>query len=117
LTTARQRPERHLRNILSFTRGIIFLGTPHHGAGLAQCAEMLATSIGLLKQTNAQILAVLASDSEVLARIQDSFHTMIRSQVKDGHPLIEITCFYEELPLLGVGVVSYAVRLRSSSAR
>jgi protein SERAC1 len=78
---------------------------------------MLAISIGLLKQTNAQILAVLASDSEVLARIQDNFHTMIRSQIKDGHPLIEITCFYEELPLPGVGVVSYAVCLRSSYAR
>jgi hypothetical protein len=95
----------------------MFLGTPHHGAGLAQWAESLATSIGLLKQTNAQILAVLASDSEVLARIQDSFHTMIRSQVQDGHPLIEITCFYEELPLPGVGVVSYTIYLRSSSAR
>lgn len=78
---------------------------------------MLATSIGLLKQTNAEILAVLASDSEVLARIQDSFHAMIRSQINDGHPLIEITCFYEELPLLGVGVVSNAVCPRSSFTR
>lgn len=69
-------------------------------------AEKLVKSIGLLKQTNPQILAVLESDSEVLARIQDSFHTMIRSRNKDGFQSIEITCFYEELPLQGVGIVS-----------
>src|ERR1700722_5405010 len=108
LISAQQRPpsERHLRNILDSTRGIIFLGTPHHGAGLAKWAEALAQSIGLLKQTNPQILAILKNDSEVLARLQDSFHTMIRSRNQDRLQSIEITCFYEELPLRGVGVVS-----------
>lgn len=105
LVTAGQRPEHHLRNILYSTRGIIFLGTPHHGAGLAKWAEMLAKSIGILKQTNPDILAVLETDSEVLARIQDSFHTMIRSRNQDGARPIEMTCFYEELPLPGIGVV------------
>ena len=84
----------------------MFLGTPHHGSGLAKWAEMVARFIGVLKQTNAQIVAVLESDSEVLARIQDSFHTLIRARAKDGLQPIEITCFYEELPLLGVDVVS-----------
>ncbi len=106
LVAARQRSERHIQNILHSTRGIIFLGTPHRGAGLAQYAGALAKSIGLLKQTNAQILATLEGDSEVLARIQDSFHTMIRSRSMDAFPSIEITCFFEELPLLGVGIVS-----------
>lgn len=68
---------------------------------------MLAKSIGLLKQTNPEILAVLEQDSEILARIQDGFHTMARSQ----HPLIDITCFFEELPLPGIGEVSYAVTI------
>ena len=84
----------------------MFLGTPHHGSGLAKWAEMVARFIGVLKQTNTQIVAVLESDSEVLARIQDSFHTLIRARAKDGLQPIEITCFYEELPLLGVDVVS-----------
>ena len=84
----------------------MFLGTPHHGAGLAKWAEILAKSVGILKQTNPQIVQVLRQDSEVLARVQDSFHTMIRTRSIDGLPPIEITCFFEELPLLGVGVVS-----------
>ncbi|KAJ4304789.1 hypothetical protein N0V90_000317 [Kalmusia sp. IMI 367209] len=102
---AQQRPERHLKRVLQYTHGIIFLGTPHHGSGLAHWAETLAKAVGMLKQTNSKILATLRSDSEVLERIQHSFHTMIRSRGHDGLPSIEITCFFEELPLLGVGTV------------
>jgi len=64
--------------------------------------------IGILKQTNPQILAILESDSEVLARVQDEFHTMVRSRNQERLQSIEITCFFEELPLPGVGVVSQA---------
>ena len=70
---------------------------------------MLAKSIGVIRQTDPQILQVLKDDSEVLARIQNSFHTMIKARNKDGFQPIEITCFYEELPLLGVGLVSQAI--------
>jgi hypothetical protein len=84
----------------------VFLGTPHHGSGLAQWAERLAKTIGLLKQTNDQILEVLEKDSEILARVQDGFHTMVRSRNLERLQPIEITCFYEELPLVGVGIVS-----------
>lgn len=103
---SRQSPDKHLQNILQLTRGIIFLGTPHHGADLARWAEKLARWIGLIKETNTEIVQVLKADSEVLARIQGSFHTMIRARNKEGLPPIEITCFFEELPLPGVGLVS-----------
>jgi hypothetical protein len=105
LAIAQQRPEKHLKQILHCTRGIVFLGTPHHGSGLALWAEKLAKTIGLIKQTNPEILSVLRRDSEVLARVQDGFHTMIRSRAQGGLPPIEITCFYEQLPLPGVGTV------------
>jgi protein SERAC1 len=71
---------------------------------------MLAKSIGLIKQTNPDILQVLKSNSEVLARIQDSFHTMVRARNQDGVRPIEITCFFEELPLPGIGPVSQLIR-------
>lgn len=105
LFTAQQRPERHLKQVLHCTRGIVFMGTPHHGSGLAHWAESLAKAIGVLKQTNTEILAVLKSDSEILERVQNGFHTMIRSRAQDRLLPIEITCFYEELPLPGVGIV------------
>jgi protein SERAC1 len=100
-----------LKRILHSTRGVIFLGTPHHGAALATWAEHLARSIGLIKQTNPDIVQVLRTDSEVLARIQDSFHTMVRARNQQGIQPIEITCFYEELPLPGVGIVGFSSSL------
>ena len=91
---------------------MIFLGTPHSGSGLAKWAEMLAKSIGLIKQTNPQILYVLNSDSEVLARIQTGFHNMVRACAESGgSQSIKITCFYEELPLPGLGEVSKSIML------
>ncbi|KAL2196995.1 hypothetical protein P885DRAFT_68894 [Corynascus similis CBS 632.67] len=88
LTTARQRVEKHLQNIVQLTVGIAFLGTPHHGAGLARWAELLSRHIGIVKQTNTEI---------------EGFHTMIRARSEEAQAPIHITCFFEELPLPGVG--------------
>jgi len=109
LATSQQRPEQHIKKVLNCTRGIVFMGTPHHGSGLAHWAESMARAIGVIKQTNAEILTVLKSDSEVLERIQHSFHTMIQARGQSKLTPITITCFFEELPLPGVGVVSLAV--------
>lgn len=70
---------------------------------------MLAKWIGVLKQTNPQILEPLKSGSEVLARIQDSFHAGMRARIEEGLQPITIVCFYEELPLPGIGLVSSVV--------
>jgi hypothetical protein len=66
----------------------------------------VSRSIGIVKQTNSKIVDVLRRDSEVLARIQDGFHTMVKARREEGLLPIEITCFYEELPLIGIGLVS-----------
>src|SRR6187551_4036545 len=98
---ARQRTDQHIQSVLQSTRGIAFLGTPHYGAGLARWAELLFRSIGVIKQTNTKIVEVLRRESELLARIQDSFHTVVMAHTKEGLQPIEISCFYEELPLSG----------------
>jgi len=68
---------------------------------------MLAVFIGILKQTNPKIVEALERDSEVLARVQEGFYTMIRSRNQDRIREIKICCCYEELPLPGIGFVSY----------
>ncbi|KAI8662890.1 hypothetical protein NCS56_01093800 [Fusarium sp. Ph1] len=105
LVTAKQRPEAHLQSIFHLTRGIVFLGTPHHGSSLAKWGEMLSRSVGMMKQTNTDIVQLLTRDSEVLARIQDCFHTLIMARNKEQANDIDITCFYEELPMKRIGVV------------
>lgn len=109
LLSSRNSADAHLQSLLKSTRGILFLGTPHSGAGLARWAELLAKSLGLLKQTNKKILEVLTLESEVLGRIQTDFHTMIRDLSQKSEP-ISITCFYECKPLPGVGMVSIILR-------
>jgi hypothetical protein len=65
----------------------------------------------VVKQTNTHIVALLRSESEMLAQIQDSFHAMVmaRNSRQDNslhvqHP-IDISCFYEELPIPGIGQI------------
>lgn len=65
----------------------------------------MSLSINVIKQTNSKIVEVLRRDSEVLARIQDSFHTMVLTRNKTKGYAIEITCFYEQLPLPRIGFV------------
>ncbi|KAE8447349.1 hypothetical protein EG329_010907 [Mollisiaceae sp. DMI_Dod_QoI] len=104
LLNSRNSADAHLKAVLESTRGIIFLGTPHFGAGLANYAETFARLVGVLKQTTKEIVRVLTTESEVLARIQTDFHTMIRDRAQQGHA-IPIICFYEELPLPGIGPI------------
>ncbi|OCK93821.1 TPR-like protein [Cenococcum geophilum 1.58] len=98
-------PEPHLRNIIERTYSILFLGTPHSGADLAEWAASIAKWIGLVKQLNVDTVQVLKTDSEVLARIKEDFHALLRRRIEAGNRRIDITCFYEELPLPDVGEV------------
>ncbi|KAF8854611.1 hypothetical protein BDZ45DRAFT_596807 [Acephala macrosclerotiorum] len=105
LTASKASPEIHLQRIYDYTFGILFLGTPHSGTILATVSGRLAQLINPVTRTNLRIVNVLRRDSEVLARIQNEFHTLLRSHMDEGCHPIEITCFYEELPLPGIGVV------------
>jgi hypothetical protein len=106
LISSKASPDVHLRRIYDCTFGMLFLGTPHSGTILATVSGRLAQLINPVTRTNLRIVNVLRRDSEVLARIQNGFHTLLRPQTdEESHP-IEITCFYEELPLPGIGVVS-----------
>ena len=97
--------EAYMQNIISSTRGIVFMGTPHCGSSLAQWASLCGNFTNLLRRTNKNILAILEPDSEVLASIQEEFHTMLRARTDQGKPAIKLMCFVEELPVVGVGMV------------
>lgn len=84
--------------------GISFLGTPHHGADLAAWAKFGTIIARIVKHANSDIVSVLRPGSEMLARIQDGFHGLLRVRREEGSE-IALTCFFEELPLPVVGKV------------
>lgn len=101
---SRNNPEPHLRGIFDYTKGIIFLGTPHRGSWMADWARIPASALGIVKSTNTSLLRILETDDKYLQSVQDRFWSMIREQQKAGRDL-DVTCFFEELPLSGVGKV------------
>ncbi|KAA6407760.1 MAG: hypothetical protein FRX48_08598 [Lasallia pustulata] len=102
--TGRSHPEKHLQQISSCTIGIVFLGTPHHGADLAAWAKFGSTIAKTIKHVSSDIVSVLKPGSEMLARVQDGFHGLLRLR-RNEESEIAVTCFFEELPLPLVGKV------------
>ena len=95
---SRNNPEAHLQGIFDHTKGIMFMGTPHKGAWMADWANIPASALGLVKSTNKSLLQILQTDNQLLESVQVRFWTMIRELREGGRPL-EVTCFFEELPL------------------
>ena len=97
-------PDPHLRKLFECIRAIAFLGTPHGGSDLAMWAKIPAKALGIVKSTNTDLLSILQTGSEVLARIQSDFYSMLRKFSEDGRCL-NITCFWESLPMPHVGTI------------
>jgi pimeloyl-ACP methyl ester carboxylesterase len=105
ISLSRHSPFEHLRGMEKNTVGMIFLGTPHFGADTAKWATYCGNVVSVVKQTNVPIVALLKSDSEMLASIQKEFQGILRQRI-DDHTPIEISCFYEELPVKVIGKVN-----------
>ncbi|KAL8364903.1 hypothetical protein RB595_003946 [Gaeumannomyces hyphopodioides] len=101
---SRNHPEPHLRNIFDCTKGIIFMGTPHKGSWMADWGQISAKAVGLVKSTNKSLMEILETKDQFLESIQGRFLDMIREQRESGRRL-EVTCFFEELPLPFAGTV------------
>lgn len=106
LALSRHSPFPHLRQLETCTRGIIFLGTPHIGADIAKWGGYAAKISSIARHTNVEIVKVLKPDSEMLGEIQRDFQGILRLRIEE-HKAMEISCFFEELPVRLVGTVSF----------
>ena len=97
--------EYHLQRIYDSTVGVCFLGTPHCGSALANWGRIFGQIANTVKTVNTSLLNVLEPESDVLSRIQGDFHAMVRTRPDQGRPPLHITCFYEELPVKGLGEI------------
>lgn len=110
MLSSRNSAEPHLKQLVEHTIGVCFLGVPHCGSDLASWASIGGKAFSLVKSPNKSLLGTLEPDSETLARIQRDFHSMLRSRPDQGLPPLQITCFFEELRVKGVGEVKSSKR-------
>lgn len=90
-----------LNEILPATKGVIFLGTPHHGSEIASLGRVAAEISRIFVQSpNVQVLRALESNSEVLERISRNFGQVLYS----GQ--LKVHSFQEELETKGMKVVT-----------
>ncbi|KAK4119713.1 hypothetical protein N657DRAFT_540442, partial [Parathielavia appendiculata] len=99
---SRNNPEAHLRSIFDCIKGILFMGIPHKGSWMADWAKIPASIVGLVKSANKSLLGILETDDQLLESTQVEFWSMVRG-LREGGRGLEVTCFFEELPLPGVG--------------
>ena len=81
------------------------MGTPHCGSGLTEWAIVGSKLLQCFRRLNQSNLEVLQQKSEVMARIRQDFHTMLRGWTQRKKTEIVIVCFYEELSVRAVGEV------------
>ncbi|KIX08072.1 uncharacterized protein Z518_02727 [Rhinocladiella mackenziei CBS 650.93] len=99
---SRNNPEMRLKKIFDRIKGVIFMGTPHTGNWMADWAKLPASALGILKSTNTTLLKILETDDQLIESIQVGFLAMIRD-LRENNRRLEVTCFFEELPLPVVG--------------
>ena len=81
------------------------MGTPHCGSDLAEWAAIGSRFLKCFRRVNQGAIEVLQQKSEVMARIRQDFHTMLRGRDQNKDKEIAIICFYKELPVRFVGEV------------
>ena len=86
------------------TRYILFLGTPHRGASIADWGLILANLATItLQDVDKKVLRALSTNSEILEDIQKAFRRIL-----DDHKL-QILSFQEERGISGVKGLSSKV--------
>lgn len=107
LLVSRGAAQQHLKDVLNSTIAIAFMGTPHMGSNKADWASPITWLSNVLRKTNTEIVRVLKPGSEMLANLQQEFHTMLDDRGRNEGRFIDIFCFYEEIAVLGIGEVSF----------
>ena len=66
---SRNNPEGHLKRLFEYTKGIVFMGTPHTGSWMAALAKLPASALGMVKSTNKSLLKILETDDQPLESV------------------------------------------------
>ena len=105
LLISRGSAQKYYKDVFESTAAIAFIGTPHLGSDKAAWALPLTRLANVLREANREMLKAFTPGSEMLATLQQEFHTMLEDCRRNHGKTIEMFCFYEELEVNGVGKV------------
>jgi hypothetical protein len=88
------------------------MGTSHCGSGLADLTVIGSRFLQYFRRVNHGTLEILQQKSEVMTRIRQDFHTMLRGRDQSKDREIAIICFYEELPVRAIEEVILSQMIR-----
>jgi hypothetical protein len=103
---SRRQSDSHISSIADSTYGVVFMGTPHRGSAQAQWGGILASVLGYVKQDNAELVKRLNKEEPRLALLQQRFINFLDMRKEANRP-ISVTCFFEELPVTGLGMACH----------
>jgi len=97
LVLGQNSPDQHINNIAKYTRGIVFLGTPHEGSSKAKWAMVGERLLRSFKSTSQTNIKDLEEDSEKLSELGKMFPELLRRRGESREPgsKIEVACFFE----------------------
>ncbi|EFX04723.1 nb-arc and ankyrin domain containing protein [Grosmannia clavigera kw1407] len=101
---SRNNAEDHLHGVFDCVKGVVFMGTPHRGAWMADWAKIPVSALAVGKTANTKLLDILQRDNQLLESIQSDFVGMVRELQQSGRRF-EVVCFFEEIPLPVFGKV------------
>jgi hypothetical protein len=101
---SRNNPELYFQGVFNSLKGVMFMGTPHRGGWMEYCDDIPAKTLDFEVSINLELVEALQRNNPLLEWVQRDFLAMIRQVRKSGRRL-EVTCFFEELPTSGVGLV------------
>lgn len=96
---SRDMPE--LRMVYEQIRGMVFLGTPHGGSGLASTGSVVSRLVNVFRRSNTRLVEELHPDADTLNAIGHDFMSEVRKQ---NEPLL-LHYFFEELAVTGIGKI------------
>ena len=96
---ARDMPE--LRTVYERMRGMVFLGTPHGGSGLASTGTVVSRLVNVFRRSNTRLVEELHPDADTSNAIGHDFQVEVRNQKE---PLL-LYYFFEERACTGVGKI------------
>ena len=104
ILVSRSNVDQQLQDVFDSTCGIIFMGTPHRGAWMADWAKIPASALGVVRSTDKSLFQILSRDEMFFASIQDDSRSILQ-HLRKSRQTFRISCFCEMLPMPGGGLV------------